>query len=56
MHHQRPGQNIVMKNIYVGNLPEDVTKQDICKFFGLKSDSHLPKKYIFIGANESSLK
>ena len=24
-----------MKNIYVGNLPKDVTKQDIREFFGL---------------------
>ena len=31
-----------MKNIYVGNLPEDVTRQDICELFGLNSTSSLP--------------
>ena len=31
--HQRPQQNIAVKNIYVGNLPEDITKQDICEIF-----------------------
>ena len=30
-----------MKDIYVGNLPEDVTKQDICELFGLNSTSYL---------------
>ena len=30
-----------MKNIYVGNLPEDITKQDICELFGLSSTSYL---------------
>ena len=40
-HHQRPEQNIAMKNIYVGNLPEDITKQDICELFGLNSTSYL---------------
>ena len=40
-HHQRPEQNIAEKNIYVGNLPEDITKQDICELFGLNSTSYL---------------
>ena len=39
--HQRPEQNIAVKNIYVGNLPEDITKQDICEVFGLNSTSYL---------------
>ena len=30
-----------MKNIYVGNLPEDITKQDICELFRLNSKSYL---------------
>ena len=30
-----------MKNIYVGNLLEDITKQDICELFGLDSTSYL---------------
>ena len=30
-----------MKNVYMGNLPEDIAKQDICKFFGLNSTSCL---------------
>ena len=30
-----------MKNIYVGNIPEDITKQDICEIFGLNSTSYL---------------
>ena len=40
-HHQRPEQNIAVKNIYVGNLPEDITKQDICELLGLNSRSYL---------------
>ena len=39
-HHQRPEQNIAMKNIYAGNLPEDITKQDICELFGLNLTSY----------------
>ena len=30
-----------MKNIYTGNLPEDITKQDICELSGLDSTSYL---------------
>ena len=30
-----------MKNIYVSNLPEDITKQDICELFGLSLTSYL---------------
>ena len=30
-----------MKNIYVGNLPDDITKQDICELSGLNSTSYL---------------
>ena len=30
-----------MKNMYVGNLPEYITKQDICELFGLNSTSYL---------------
>ena len=30
-----------MKNIYVGNLPEDINKQDISELFGLNSTPHL---------------
>ena len=30
-----------MKNIYVGNLPEDFNKQDICELFGLNSIPYL---------------
>ena len=30
-----------MKNIYVENLPEDITKQDICELFDLNSTSYL---------------
>ena len=41
MHHQRPEQNIAVKNICVGNLPEDITKQDICERFSLNSTSYL---------------
>ena len=40
-HHQRPEQNIAVKNIYVGNLPEDITKQDICELFDLNSTPYL---------------
>ena len=40
-HQQRPKQNIAVKNIYVGNLPEDITRQDICELFGLNSTSYL---------------
>ena len=40
-HHQRAEQNIAVKNIYAGNLPEDITKQDICELFGLNSTSYL---------------
>ena len=40
-HHQRPEQNIAVKNMYLGNLPEDITKQDICELFGLNSTSYL---------------
>ena len=40
-HHQRSERNIAMKNIYVGNLPEDINKQDICEHFGLNSTPYL---------------
>ena len=40
-HLQRLEQNIAVKNIYVGNLPEDITKQDICELFGRNSTSYL---------------
>ena len=40
-YHQRLEQNIAVKNIYMGNLPEDITKQDICEPFGLNSTSYL---------------
>ena len=30
-----------MKNIYVGNFPEDINKQDICELFGLNSTPYL---------------
>ena len=30
-----------MKNIYVGNLPKDTTKEDICQPFGVNSTSYL---------------
>ena len=40
-HHQRPEQYTSAKNIYVGNLPEDITKQDVCELFGLDSTSYL---------------
>ena len=40
-HHQRPEQNIAMENIYVGNLSEDIIKQDICELFVLNSTSYL---------------
>ena len=30
-----------MKNIYVGNLPEDINKRDICELFGLNSAPYL---------------
>ena len=39
-YHQRLEQNIAVKNI-MGNLPEDITKQDICEPFGLNSTSYL---------------
>ena len=29
-----------MKNIYLGNLPDDTTKQDTCESFGLNSASY----------------
>ena len=34
-----------MKNIYVGNLPEDINKQDICELFGLNSTPYLRDTY-----------
>ena len=40
-YHQRPEQNIALKYIHVWNLPEDITKQDICELFGLNSTSYL---------------
>ena len=40
-HHQRSERNTAMKNIYVGNLPEDINKQDICELFGLNSTPYL---------------
>ena len=40
-YHQRSERNIGMKNIFVGNLWEDITKQDICELFGLNSTSYL---------------
>ena len=43
-HHQRPERNTAMKNIYVGNLPEDINKQDICELFGLNSTPYLRDK------------
>ena len=30
-----------MKNISVGNLPENIDKQDICELFGLNSTPYL---------------
>ena len=33
-----------MKNIYVGNLLEDITKQEICELFRLHSTSYLGDK------------
>ena len=33
-----------MKNIYVGNLLEDITKQEICELFSLHSTSYLGDK------------
>ena len=30
-----------MRNIYAGNLPEDINKQDICELFGLNSALYL---------------
>ena len=39
-YHQKLEQNIAVKNI-MGNLPEDITKQDICEPFGLNSTSYL---------------
>ena len=30
-----------MKYIHVGNLPEDITKKNICELFGLNSTSYL---------------
>ena len=39
-HHQRSERNIEMKDIYVDNLPEDITKQYICEIFGLNPTSH----------------
>ena len=30
-----------MNNIFVGNLPENINKQDICELFGLNSTSYL---------------
>ena len=30
-----------MKYIYVGNLPKNITKQDICELFGLNSTSYI---------------
>ena len=40
-HHQGSERNIAMKNIYVGNLREDINKQDICELFGLNSTPYL---------------
>ena len=40
-YHQRTEQNTAVKNIYVGILPQDITKQDICEIFGLHSTSYL---------------
>ena len=40
-HHQRSERNIAMKNIYAGNLPEDINKQSICELFGLNSTPYL---------------
>ena len=40
-HHQRSERYIAVKNIYVGNLPEDINKQDICELFGLNSAPYL---------------
>ena len=40
-HHQRYEQNVVLKNTYMGNLTEDITRQDICELFGLNSTSYL---------------
>ena len=36
-HHQRLERNITTKSKYLSNLLEDITKQNICKFFGLNS-------------------
>ena len=40
-HHQRPEQYTSVKNIYVGNLPEDIPKQVVCELFVLDSTSYL---------------
>ena len=40
-HHQRSERNIAMKNIYVGKLPKDITKEDICQLFSLNQTSYL---------------
>ena len=40
-HQQRSERNIAMKNIYLGNLPEDINKQDIFELFGLNSTPYL---------------
>ena len=36
-HHQRLERNITTKSKYLSNLLEDITKQNICEFFGLNS-------------------
>ena len=40
-HHQRPEQNTSVKNICMGNLPEDITKQDVCELYGSDTTSYL---------------
>ena len=41
-HHQRLERNITTKSKYLSNLLEDITKQNICKFFGLNSACYSP--------------
>ena len=36
-HHQRLERNITTKSKHLSNLLEDITKQNICEFFGLNS-------------------
>ena len=44
-HHQRLERNITTKSKYLSNLLEDVTKQNICEFFGLNSACYSPDTF-----------